>query len=142
MKQHVCKYALARFLPYRDTEEFVNVGVVLLCEQLGYLSYLLQSQPTQRIAVFFEGLDEKVYREGIRALESEIARVAQDQANGMFQKNASSLDPSRSFEMLTKPRKTLFCFGEPRVLMTENPANRLQSLFEHYVRHEDKPWSS
>ncbi len=26
-----CNYAIIRFLPYPETEEFVNVGVVLAC---------------------------------------------------------------------------------------------------------------
>jgi hypothetical protein len=36
MNRFVCNYAIARFRPYRETAEFVNVGVVLLCPPTGF----------------------------------------------------------------------------------------------------------
>jgi len=31
--QAVCNYAILRFRPYAETEEFVNVGVLVMCVQ-------------------------------------------------------------------------------------------------------------
>ncbi|WP_253275820.1 DUF3037 domain-containing protein, partial [Xanthomonas vasicola] len=32
-----CQYAIVQFLPYPETGEFANVGVVLACPQMRYL---------------------------------------------------------------------------------------------------------
>lgn len=39
MMDVVCNYAVARFLPYRESGEFVNVEVVLACPQRGSVLY-------------------------------------------------------------------------------------------------------
>jgi len=36
-----CNYAVAHFLPYAVTEEFVNIGVILHCRETGYLDFRL-----------------------------------------------------------------------------------------------------
>ena len=42
MSELVCNYAIARFRPYRETSEFVNVGVVLICQQVNYFGFLFE----------------------------------------------------------------------------------------------------
>lgn len=37
-----CNYAVVRFLPYRETGEFVNVGVVLYCREAGFFDVALE----------------------------------------------------------------------------------------------------
>ncbi len=49
MKQFVCNYAPVRFLPYRETGEFVNVGVVLHCPQTDFFGFRLI--PTKKTAL-------------------------------------------------------------------------------------------
>ncbi|TAM57619.1 MAG: DUF3037 domain-containing protein [Rhodanobacter sp.] len=36
MNRFACQYAIIRFLPYAETGEFANVGVVLACPATGY----------------------------------------------------------------------------------------------------------
>ena len=53
MKEVVCNYAIARFRPYRETGEFVNVGIVLICPQVNYFGYLFEKRKYKRITDFF-----------------------------------------------------------------------------------------
>ena len=75
MSEVVCNYAIARFRPYRETGEFVNVGVVLVCPQAGYFDYLFETHDCQRITDFFPELDANVFKAGINGLLKELARV-------------------------------------------------------------------
>ncbi len=39
-----CRYAILRFLPYTETGEFANVGVVLACPATGYFGFKLETR--------------------------------------------------------------------------------------------------
>ena len=57
MNKFVCNYAIARFRPYRETAEFVNVGVVLLCPQVDFFGHAFERRKYKRITDFFPELD-------------------------------------------------------------------------------------
>jgi hypothetical protein len=138
MNSHLCKYAVVRFLPYRETEEFVNVGVLVLCEELGYLGFLLEKKHS-RVTDFFNELDAAVYKQGIKAIESEIERLNPKTVpvGGKSQSTIEgSPNPAASFQFLVRPRKTLFCFSEVRVMLASDPATKLKELFAHYVNRQ------
>ncbi len=139
MNQHLCKYAVVRFLPYRETEEFVNVGVLVLCEQLGYLGFLLEKKRSTRVTDFFDELDGAVYRQGIKSIENEIQRLspkANAPVDGCLSLSGGAPNLSAAFNFLARPRKTLFCFSDVRVVMTPDPSAKLKELFGHYVRRQ------
>ncbi len=139
MNQHLCKYAVLRFLPYRETEEFVNVGVLVLCEELGYLGFLLEKRRSTRVTDFFDELDTDVYRQGIKSIEGEIKRLnpkANAPVEGCLSLAGGAPNMSAAFNFLVRPRKTLFCFSDVRVVMTPDPSTKLKELFAHYVRRQ------
>lgn len=136
MSLHLCKYAVLRFLPYRETEEFVNVGIVLLCEELAYLGFLLEKKRSTRVTHFFEELDGAIYRQGIKAVESEIKRLSpkgQLPPDGRLSLAGSAPHLAAAFDFLVRPRKTLFCFSEVKVALATSPTAKLKELFAHHV---------
>ncbi len=48
----ICNYAVIRFLPYPETEEFVNVGVILACPETRTIDYMLETRRRDRITGF------------------------------------------------------------------------------------------
>lgn len=139
MNQHLCKYAVVRFLPYRETEEFVNVGVLVLCEELGYLGFLLEKRRSTRVTDFFDELDGAVYRQGIKSIESEITRLSpktNTSIEGCLSLSGGAPNLLSAFNFLVRPRKTLFHFSDVRVAMTPDPSGKLKELFGNYVRRQ------
>ena len=58
-----CQYSIAQFLPYAETGEFANVGVVLVCPSQCFMgAQFLSTKKTARITSFFDRLDKRVYR--------------------------------------------------------------------------------
>ena len=57
MTEVVCNYAVARFRPYREPGEFVNVGVVFVCPETGYFDYLFETSDCRRVMSFFPELE-------------------------------------------------------------------------------------
>ena len=48
MNTMVYNYHVVRFLPYPETGEFVNVGVILFCPQLGFFDFKIETHRSRR----------------------------------------------------------------------------------------------
>jgi hypothetical protein len=60
MKKFACRYAVVQFVPYSETGEFANVGVVLICPETGYFGFQLQTRKYARVTAFFDELKSPV----------------------------------------------------------------------------------
>ena len=127
------RYSIVRFLPYAETEEFANVGVVLFAPGKRYFDFRLNNK-WRRIGAFFEPLERRVVAEGIRACGEELQRT-RALAMGMFGDNRGQAAAAGVFEDLVRPREALFRFSSIRAIVTDAPEAKLAALFDHYVEH-------
>lgn len=136
MSKFACRYAIVQFMPYVETGEFANVGVVLVCPHTGYFGFQLQTRRYARITAFFDELKARVYLEAIKALEHELARIA-----GVV-KTSARTGPTDAQQLrdlfigLVHPREAILRFGQPRSLLTTAPEAAVGELFRHYVERE------
>jgi len=131
-----CNYSVVRFLPYPETGEFVNIGVVINSPQTGFFDFRIERRKFRRVANFFPELHAEVYREGILACADEIDRITAE--IGISGKTADqiAIDPAFSadlFRELIRPRETLIRYSEPGTVLTPEPETLLNELFAHYV---------
>lgn len=135
MNQVACQYAIIRFLPYAETGEFANVGVVLACPATGYLdARLMPLKRTGRITGFFEQLDRRIYRDAMTYLRDELDRV-----RDLARERADMGDAAvvqQTFAGLTRPREALLRFGDTRVILAEQPEDTLGKLFARFVERD------
>ncbi len=68
------RYSIIRFLPYAETEEFANVGVVMFAPTARYFDFQLTNK-WRRLGAFFDTLDRRVFSEGVRAFREELVRT-------------------------------------------------------------------
>ncbi len=130
---HTARYSIVRFLPYAETEEFANVGVVLFAPAKRYFDFRL-THKWRRIGAFFEPLERRVFAEGVRAFNEELQRTRALTAD-MLGDGLGQTSAARVFEDLVRPREALFRFSSVRAVMTEAPEAKLAALFDHYVEH-------
>ena len=142
MSEVVCNYAIARFRPYRETGEFVNVGVVLVCPQASFFDYLFETGNCQRITDFFPELDVNVFKAGLSGLLKELARVTareqEEHLNQLVLREGAQASLAR-FRELVRPREALFFFSEAGTVMAADPHAKLQELFQRYVQRQRGP---
>ena len=125
MKEYACHYAVARFRPYPDGGEFVNVGVLLCCPQTGAFDFVLETARRRaRVTHFFSELDAKTYRDGLNAWREELTRLHYA---------ATPATARALFEGATQPRATAWQTGSAGLVLTDNPHRALQELFARYV---------
>lgn len=131
MRLVACRYAVVQFAPYRETGEFANAGVVMMCPESGYFSFKLQTRRTKRITDFFDELPRSFYVRAVKAMEEELLRVADVVNKAPSAGRAEYL--RQVFDSLIHPREALVRFSASRAVMTADPAAELARQFEHCV---------
>lgn len=130
MNKLAYRYAIIRFMPYRETEEFANVGVVLTCPEIGYFDYKLQTRRYAHITSFFEELDSSTYSNAIKLFKGELARI-KEQITSVQSESPDIL--RKVFDSLLQPRESIIRFSEGRPRLSEKPDDTLNQLFSFYV---------
>lgn len=130
---HAARYSIIRFLPFVETEEFANIGVIMFAPTERFFDFRI-SKKWRRIGTFFEPLERRVFAEGIRAFEEELIRT-REQAKALLEKGAGPTAAQWLFDDVVRTREALFRFSTVRAVMTEAPAAKLDQLFEDYVEH-------
>jgi len=139
MSEVVCNYAIARFRPYRETSEFVNVGVVLICQQVNYFGYLFETRRYKRITDFFPELDLEVFKAGLSGLLKELTRITgrehDEELKQLVLREEEQASLAR-FRELVRPREALFHFGETGTVLAMDPRAKLKEMFKYYIERQ------
>jgi hypothetical protein len=119
------QYAVLRCVPRVDREEFVNVGVIVYCEEAGFLE-AAWSVDRERLAALAPALDLDAVCEGldfVRAVcagEESVGAVASEPAGVRF-------------GFLKAPRSTVLQPGPVHGGVTTDPGRQLEHLLERFV---------
>jgi TPR repeat protein len=131
-----CNYALIRFLPYPDSEEFVNIGIVLSCPKTGYFNARLEQQQFSRISTLFPEIKREVIQNVIDFFAKEMERFCvkiSSHSDAQEQLPRKQQLSRHFFSEVVRPRESVVRCSEPRTGMAEKPEALLDALFERYV---------
>lgn len=131
-----CHYAIVRFMPFVETGEFANVGVVMFAPNARYFGFKLLGNRYARVTNFFEQMDAKVFRASMSTFREELQRI-----DGMLKqlgtdRRLKTLDRDGAVRLwgeIIKPRETMLRFSDSRVVLAEEPRAKMLALFEYYV---------
>jgi len=137
----ICNFSVLRFMPYPETEEFVNIGIVLSCPQLGTFMYKIETHRRERVTNFFPELDVDLFIEGRHSIEHELKRLTAGLNRGLStppQPHFHFKEESfrQLFKEIVKPRESLFRFGDIGTVITLNEKKALKELFAYYVERQ------
>lgn len=125
MSTYAYQYVVLRCVPRPEREEFVNVGVVLYCQEADFLA-VEWGVDRERIAAFAPGLDlDRV----CAALEFVSGVCAGDARGG----EASGRPLGQRFGFLKAPKSTVVQPGPVHGGVTEDPAAELSRLRSQLV---------
>ncbi|MBI5461700.1 MAG: DUF3037 domain-containing protein [Gammaproteobacteria bacterium] len=132
-----CQYVIVRFAPFTETGEFANVGIILMAPRQRYFGFkLLAPRRHGRITRFFDELEPRLFRETLRDLSEELARVhGVLKAHGFDKRlKVNEVDfAGRLFTEVTRPRESIVRFSETRLVLAEDPKEKLKELFAFYI---------
>jgi len=127
-----CHYAIVRFIPFIETGEFANVGVVMFAPGVRFFGFKLLGNRFARVTNFFEGLDAKVFKASINDFRNELERLS------AILKQPGTLTKESQLGIWTeliKPRETMLQFGSSHVVLASDCQSKLLELYDYYVGH-------
>jgi hypothetical protein len=133
MNDIVCNYAVVRFLPYRETGEFANVGVVVYAPQTGFFEYRCEKTLHGRTSAFFPRFDAEIYRSGLRNIEDELGRVQKILGERGPVEKAELPGALARFRELVRPREGLFHFDGQGTLLAGDAEEGLEQVYSQFV---------
>ena len=120
------QYVVLRCVPRVDREEFVNVGVVLYCQQADFLEARCHVEP-DRLRALSPDVDVAALRSALAAIEAVCAGAA---SAG----EAGRAPMGTRFGFVKAPRSTVVQPGPVHGGTTDDPARQLDHLLDRLVR--------
>ena len=119
------QYIVLRCMPRVDREEFLNVGVVLYCEETGFLGSAWNVD-RERLAALDPRLDLDAVCDALGFVDGVCAG---DESVG----SAATKPAGTRFGFLKAPRSTVLQPGPVHGGVTADPARQLEHLLERFV---------
>lgn len=136
MDMDIYNYTTVKFLPYPETGEFVNIGVVAFRPRDGRLQWQYETRRSKRVTDFFPELDKNLLADFTHGLEREFRLIST-----MFETEGTALMSFERqhrmaiFKQLVRPREGMMRFGELATGRFEGTEREvIGRLFDHYVR--------
>lgn len=129
-----CHYSVARFAPYPETDEFVNVGVVLACPAIGYLDFMRADLRRRgRVGRFFPELDANIYSAAMHAWGDSLKEHRNVLMDGQTLTDSDRQRLRDVFKAIVRPRESILFYSEPRMILSDDPTVTLTEVFGAYV---------
>ncbi|WP_294202187.1 DUF3037 domain-containing protein [uncultured Sphingomonas sp.] len=123
------RYAIIRFCPFAETEEFANIGVIAVDLSHGQIDYRIASRHFPRVAGFFGARGYAAYEGAIDLLTLELGRISE------YMLNFHAGDGDRAFQAMIARRESTIRFSEPRVAQADVPLLLfIEQLYARFVR--------
>ncbi|KEQ16805.1 DUF3037 domain-containing protein [Endozoicomonas numazuensis] len=129
MNKYACRYAIVQFMPYPETGEFANVGVILAVPQKNIFTFRLETAKTARLTHFFNHLDRKIYLSAVKGLVEELKYYQTAVRN-------NQLKADTAFDNLVRPLETILRFSKERLKLVNGIEKVEDDLFERFVMHD------
>lgn len=130
MNKLAMRFAVVRFMPYVQTREFANIGIILTCPKTGYFNYKIEPK-YGRLSNFFQHFSGTVYRAATHAFSNELERIKQ-----VLQSDYWQPDEFRAaLNHIARPREAIILTSEIGVTSATSEEQELNRLFDYYVYH-------
>lgn len=124
-EKHLFEYAVIRVVPRVEREEFMNVGVILLCSSQGFLKTRFELNEARLLALF-PALDLPELRERLQAFEKVCAGRREGGPIGQ-------LGTASRFRWLTANRSTIVQTSAVHPGLCHSPEETLDRLHTQLV---------
>lgn len=124
-ERELFEYAVIRLVPRVEREEFLNVGVILLCKKRNFLHVLYEVKEDRLKAIFPECELEEVKSH----LEAFARIAAADSSAGPI----AQFDAAGRFRWLTAQRSTVIQASKVHPGLCTDPMEMLERLFQQMV---------
>jgi hypothetical protein len=123
--RNLFEYAVVRYVPRPEREEFLNVGVILFCPSRKFAQARF-SLPESKIKAFYSDVNMDELRKYLQAFEAICC-------GGAVESPIAKLDPASRFRWLTATRSTIIQTSKVHPGFCDDPVEKLEKLREQLV---------
>jgi hypothetical protein len=120
-------YSIIRFMPFSETQEFANIGVLAFVPRTGYVDFRIAPKRFKRVSDFFEDIDGRLYKSAVCTFEEELNSVKK------FAKGIKENELVDIMLEITREREGIMTFADSGIMITEEPEAALDELFGIYI---------
>lgn len=124
-ENNLFEYAVIRYVPRPDRQEFLNIGVILYCSSKGFLNMRF-SVNEKRITSFYEKSDIEELKTFLNAFKEVCCGSSENSP-------IAKLDIANRFRWLTATRSTIVQTSKVHPGLCDDPADKLDSLQQQLV---------
>jgi hypothetical protein len=128
----VYQYAIVRFMPFIETREFANVGVVLIAPKTGKFLFKLAPKRFGRVTKFFDDLDGQLYKNAIDTFTAELDRIQ----HYCIDHGIRGKELVEYFTEVTRHRESVLHFGNIGRIMGDTDLVELDKLYQRFVARD------
>lgn len=125
-EKHLYEYAVIRFVPKIEREEFLNVGIILFSKRAKYLK-LIYYIDELKLKAFASEVDMECFYGNLKSFE----KVCKGQKDGGI---IATFEVAERFRWLTAVRSTCIQTSRPHSGFSHDLDNTLNKLFEELVK--------
>lgn len=119
------EYAVIRYVPRPEREEFLNIGVIVFCKSSGFLQMKYELNE-KRLKAFYENA-------AIDELQSALKGFEEISSGTSLLSPIAKLDAASRFRWLTAVRSTIIQTSKVHPGLCLQPGNTLEKLFKELV---------
>lgn len=123
--KHLYEYAVIRFVPQVDREEFLNVGIIFFCKKEKFLKVLYKLDHS-RLKCFDATIDLEQVEQNLGSFH----KISEGTKEGGL---IAELDPPSRFRWLTAIRSSVIQTSRPHPGICNNLDETLELLFNEMV---------
>lgn len=134
-----CLYAIIRFCPFVETEEFANAGIIMMAPEQRFFAFKLMTRRHARVTNFFEQLDGAVFKNAMHNLKDELERAGSMLRQHGFDRRYKYDDvgfAKNLFGEIIRPREAVIKFSGARGVLADDPKLKLDELYGYYVERD------
>lgn len=125
LETHLYEYAVIRFVPKVEREEFLNVGIILFSKKAKYLKIRYHLEEN-KLSTFSSEADMECFYKNLESFE----KICEGQKDGGF---IATLDLAERFRWLTAIRSTCIQTSRPHSGLSDDMDKTLNRLLEELV---------
>ncbi|HCI4395301.1 DUF3037 domain-containing protein [Klebsiella pneumoniae] len=125
-----CLYSIVRYAPYAETEEFANIGVVMCAPKENFFDFQITKRNDSRVRSFFH--DDCIFPVAKDTIQREL-QFAKAQASQIV----GHQQLAQFFRYFTSKKESIFQFSSTRVVLSADPKEELEHIYNRYVNHSD-----
>ncbi|KNE85448.1 MULTISPECIES: DUF3037 domain-containing protein [Aggregatibacter] len=122
-------YSFVRFLPFFESGEFVNIGLLMCEPNRKKLTYRLVKRNDPRVNHFFR--NSKIFYDVQPIIDEQLKYIVDRISVDTFNTNEEIIN---FFHSYTEQRDGLFQFSNAAVALVDNPMMKFDEIYERFIR--------